>query len=1192
MHGLLKLNEGEIMKKALSFLSVLIIMILFSGCTKIPEKTDIEELIGEISDEIANQCGNGITNEGEECDFEYIRSCSSYDPETVGPIKCENCFLDFSNCQLKESCNTSKCNSKGECKAIKYLDYEIYCDCFDNRTGEHCEYCSNYFHFDFDRECISDSICTEIGCELENQECFIDGNSSKCRCKHPWTGEKCDECLSSYYYSDGECKSRYCSSGELECDKYEKCFDGNGKPECVCAGKHQDPDDCSKCLHGYDFVDYGDFCINEKEADCQHNPDAAENSFDILKKVTVTYTDENGWTEPAFCKWACPDDSYFKDNKCNLTFIGTSEYDINYPIGVDRNGVLYGSNNYEIFSISGEVSLVYSVNSTIREGRFGPGNNIYLNTGGHGIIDTEKWTHLIFENLTTSSIGNMSILKNGKVTYGNSIIEKTERIKIDADYDFYSNVVSDSSGNIINVYANGLITFHDENLNLLWNREYQNVKFWEYPVLDNSGNAYIPCCNSESMNICIIDLATGDLSDRQIVLASNCNTMTNPLPSVSIGENRDVYVLQKGVLKVFNAENTLILDTQNLYSSSRSQYTVAPVITDNGYIYFSNNYKIICINKEGEEVWTYDKHSSYPKYFIHHDEILYVFYIDNAMLKFSAPGNLKGDWPQIFHDARLSSSLATSEFIPKPPTPVLVSPENGALVNKSSVEFEWENNDKSLEHLMTIEGQNYDEIIAGPDSIYSAVLEDVQISDSIIWKVASISDEGAVSIAQSEFSRVSESEIWEFFSNKDFRQAPMTVNSEDVILAGRSDDLVLISRKDNNINVFPTDKSGYYGAATNKKGSFFGLGKDGDLLFEIKYPDYYKEILLIDVYSLTIPMISECNDQMILFYDNGGYYYMETDIYDDLVYSFYDSYVNNSSPVVNSRGEVFIDKLVSVWGNLIEDDLGLECNQQILYNEFPVCSDYSSVFTSHKNQDNSYSTVILPGRYLAVVHNGEIITHDYSSSKCFLYAGTPSQEEWRTIATLDCSTNLSKLLVSSDGTFFTFFNKNIVEIRENEGVVRNERISNTNILDIALTEEGRLFVMTENKIMEIKHNADGANPYEWSQNRGNAGRTGSVKSDTCNIHAQITLLEPVYSSQSIPKRPLFKWDAFDPEGDALKYDFEIHSDSDLIYSENDITDKFFQLPVDLEWGKRYYWSIVAKDGESGNNFAKASFLRK
>lgn len=1181
-----------IKQTAVFFLTVLI---LIAGCAKAPEKTDIEEIARdiyqEIADKIAENCGNGEIDSGEECDFKGFGKCSTYDAELVGQLECYNCKVSTSLCQQKEECDLN-CSGNGSCAENTYNNNEAFCKCYGNMSGTNCEKCKDEFHFDLDGTCISDGSCTETGCENEKEECVIVAGQAACQCKSPWTGEDCKECLNDYYYSEGECKSRYCSSGELECSGYEKCYDGNGKPECVCAGKYQDPNDCSKCLPDYDFINYGDFCINEKEVNCRHNPDAAENSIDIAKNYTIVYTDETGWSEPEYCEWECPENSYLKDNKCNLTLIETVPYNIKYPVGVDKKGVLYGCNYNEIFSISGEVSLVYSVNNQIWAGRFGPGNNIYLNTGGHGIIDTENWTHMIFKNLTTSAAGNMSVLKNGKITYGNSVIEKTERVKIDADYNFESSVVSDASGNIVNVYRNGSITVHDENLNLIWDRKYENTVFWEYPALDKKGNVYIPCCNSASMNICIIDIATGDLSDRQIVLDSKCETSSHLLPSVSIGENGEVYVLQKGVLKVFNAENTLILNTQTLHASSYSQYTVAPVITDNGYIYFSNNNRIICIDKDGEEIWKYDKVADYPTYFIHHDEVLYVFYQNNNMLKFSAPGNLKGDWPQIFHDARLSNSLAEAEFIPKPPTPVLVSPENGELVNKGSVEFEWENNDKSLEHLMTIEGRNYDEITAGPDSIYSAVLEDVQISDSIIWKAAAISDEGAVSIAQSEFSRVSESEIWEFYSTKDFREAPITVNSDDFILAARSDDLVLISRKDNSINIFTADVLGYYGAAANKKGSFFGLGKERGLLFEIKSPKYYEEILLRDSYELTVPLISECNDQMISFYDWSGSYYMKTDIYDDLVPSFSDPHVNNNYPVVNSRGEVFIDKLVSVWGNLINDDLGLECDNQILYNEFPVCSDYGSVFTSYKNQDNIYSTVILPGRYLDVVHNGEIITHDYSSAKCFLYAGTPSQEEWRTIATWNCSNYMLKFAVSSDGTFFTFSKKNIIEIRENEGVVRNEQISSTDILDIALTEEGRLFVMTENKIMEIKHDADGANPYEWSQYRGNAGRTGSVKSDNCNIHAQITLLEPINSSQLIPKRPLFKWDAFDPEGNVLKYDFKIYSGSDLIYSENDITDKFFQLPVDLEWGKGYNWSIVAKDGESGNNVETAYFVRE
>jgi len=420
-------------------LFVFITVLFFtSGCAKAPEKTGIEELASEISGEVeaerAEKCGDGVKDEWEECDFEGFGKCSSYDIELIGQLQCYNCKVSTSLCLKKEKCDLSHCSGNGACIESLYSNYEVFCQCYENKTGNSCEKCKDEFHFDLDGTCISDGSCTNIGCELEKEVCVISNGRAKCQCKYPWTGEECKECLSNYYYSDGECKSKRCSSGELECGEYEMCFDGNGKPECVCAGKYQDPNDCSKCLPDYDFINYGDFCINEKEVNCRHNPDAAENSIDIAKNYTVTYTDANGWTEPAYCKWTCPENSYFKDNKCNLTLIETAPYIIKYPIGIDKNGVLYGCNYNEIFSISGKTSLLYSVGDQIWAGRFGPGNNIYLNMGGHGIIDTENWTDMIFKNLTTSAAGNMSILKNGKVTYGNSIIEKTERIKIDADY--------------------------------------------------------------------------------------------------------------------------------------------------------------------------------------------------------------------------------------------------------------------------------------------------------------------------------------------------------------------------------------------------------------------------------------------------------------------------------------------------------------------------------------------------------------------------------------------------------------------------------------------------------------------------------------------------------------------------------------------------------------------------------------
>ena len=629
MHGLLKLNEGEIMKKALSFLSVLIIMILFSGCTKIPEKTDIEELIGEISDEIANQCGNGITNEGEECDFEYIRSCSSYDPETVGPIKCENCFLDFSNCQLKESCNTSKCNSKGECKAIKYLDYEIYCDCFDNRTGEHCEYCSNYFHFDFDRECISDSICTEIGCELENQECFIDGNSSKCRCKHPWTGEKCDECIDEYFKKDNSCVTDNCSL--IKCFDYEKCDNSSGVALCVCISDTQDPNDCSKCLYGYDWDSSSpERCINKKTVNCipPNFRKLPENAEVITSTHELYYTPESGWTNAPECEWQCKEGYVLYKNSCTNPLL-KKVYDAGVPFGIDKNGYLITGNEYgEIyfFSNNQEPNLLANTGLKFVRGLIGGDGNIYFGTSwtGRGVFDTDSHK-FIYLNVGTNK-DNMSILQNGAVVFGSDYLDFPVFKEIDQNNpNQRAATVSDEQGNILTVFHNGTVIFNDKDWNLIWEKQFDNYFFGDYPVLDKKGHAYLPYCTSNESNagVITIELSDGSIAKSQIDFTEgNCNESFTP--AISIGNNDKKYVVYRGVLRIYDENNILLTDTKNINIDDYSWgINVPPVITDKNEIFFGYNKYVFCVNELGELNWK--KIVDYSiNTIIHYDNRLFV----------------------------------------------------------------------------------------------------------------------------------------------------------------------------------------------------------------------------------------------------------------------------------------------------------------------------------------------------------------------------------------------------------------------------------------------------------------------------------------------------------------------------------------------------------------------------------------
>ena len=309
------------MRKNLLLHAIIVVIFLFSGCAKAPEEIGIEEFLEEV--EIEN-CGNGNLDQLEECDFKGMKSCSEYRPDYIGAAFCKGCEIYYLNCRKKDICSEEKCKGKGECKDSEVNEHKIYCECYDNRAGLTCEEgCEEGFHFDFDDSCIPDNLCTQVGCERQNEECVILNAHAVCKCKHPWIGEECEDCSDDYYYFDGECKSKYCSSGELDCGEYEKCFDGNGKPECVCAGRNQNPDDCSECLPDYVWYKEGyidaKVCINETKVYCKHNDILPENSKEIKNKVTITYTDETGWSEPEYCEWKCNEGYYLENGKCVKT---------------------------------------------------------------------------------------------------------------------------------------------------------------------------------------------------------------------------------------------------------------------------------------------------------------------------------------------------------------------------------------------------------------------------------------------------------------------------------------------------------------------------------------------------------------------------------------------------------------------------------------------------------------------------------------------------------------------------------------------------------------------------------------------------------------------------------------------------------------------------------------------------------
>lgn len=162
-------------------------------------------------------------------------------------------------------------------------------------------------------------------------------------------GDKCDAGL--------QCISGFCVSidkGKLgaECEKHTDCDTGLHCQDGFCAADEKeiacnaeieapangtlDPtakvtvtydretstwtaaDDCPwTCNDGYTKSSDETSCITAKQVDCAHNPDAPENSVDIIVSVTIESSDGGAtWTDPALCDWECDDDFALEQGAC------------------------------------------------------------------------------------------------------------------------------------------------------------------------------------------------------------------------------------------------------------------------------------------------------------------------------------------------------------------------------------------------------------------------------------------------------------------------------------------------------------------------------------------------------------------------------------------------------------------------------------------------------------------------------------------------------------------------------------------------------------------------------------------------------------------------------------------------------------------------------------------------------------
>ena len=89
----------------------------------------------------------------------------------------------------------------------------------------------------------------------------------------------------------------------------------------------------------------------------------------------------------------------------------------------------------------------------------------------------------------------------------------------------------------------------------------------------------------------------------------------------------------------------------------------------------------------------------------------------------------------------------------------------------------------------------------------------------------------------------------------------------------------------------------------------------------------------------------------------------------------------------------------------------------------------------------------------------------------------------------------------------------------------------------------------------------------------------------------VTLLSPTDKSNGIDIVPTFTWEATDPDGKSLTYDFYIGPDSTgLVKEASNLTSAEFTLTnYSLEKDNTYYWCVYANNGQVRVKSAQWSF---
>ena len=1187
------------MKKALSFLLVLIIMILFSGCTKIPEKTDIEKningIISELEEEKAAKCGDGKKDEWEECDFSGAYSCHSYFPDLIGPYYCNNCKHDLSKCEKEDECASNNCTVNAMCVESENF-YIIKCKCIEPYKGPDCHECISGFHNDFDGTCINDEICSLIGCQNEKKECRISTKGyAECICIYPYLGENCEKCEYGYYYDNGICKESSCMG--VECAEYEICdYDRNGTPKCFCKSENQNPNDCSQCKPGYcwDETKNDYYCVSEMRRQCLPNTSKPENSYDVYEYDWVDCINYK-WDTPE-CQWECLDDYYKIDNECRLAtilneipeFVLVSPSKEGKIIMISPDGKLY---NY----VDDKVVYVHKLPVEFINGaRVLPDGNYYLEYADNssssspwGAIMTPDGKEIIKYELNKNKYAVTTFSKGGRIFRGNNELTFPYNFKLynTESCDDVSITLSDKILNTYTVCKNGMIFSLDSQLQLKWEKDFSSVRIHaQFAALGNE-KLIVPfeTTTTNEKGFYVINNNTGDF---QTIWLPYINTDTHyDDTSIAINDNYIVVDTGKANLYFYNEDYNIVKEGK---CGLGTDFT--PVLLDNGTIaIFNQDYQwVILRNSELEELWRRKTDASHMN-FIDGKVFTYAIYGNGSV--FSVPGKSEGVWPQYLHDSRLSGSLSDISFTGTPKAPELISPANNSIITEDTVTFLWsiDESDPDVDYTLLLrDPKGFDKVVAGPQKGLTSFTMSSNEVNTYEWKVVSRNSSGSLNVSSPSTVIFKGRSNWVFESENEIEKSfPVVAQNGDIAIQYKKYHIGVVD-KDGNLKStqhFSTIGANN-GVAMNEGFLFTDIGA-----FE----------RFIDNTWIRYETNSSGMGQIVKHHSGRAFSNGYSSIYRVHVFEnetdFELGYINEklySNAVISRDGIVVSNAVTDYYGELSPIPIGIIPlmiqNSKLLYIDRKEMRRYLKNY-SLLTWDNESGIEV---EDVLVFHNGEYYGLLYSDGICSIAAYQFGETAFsREVYSWSCDGRITEMAVSAEGVFFLPDGNEVVAIKEENGELWRTKIGGEKAHSITLTENGDLYAISGKRLISLESGSLGADPLEWSQFRANAQRTACEPAETYNLMPSLKLLSPVKNTVITEDSFTFSWESTDPENESLTFDFNLgimeNSKKKVIYSVEDLTEKFHEVIGQLPEKTTVYWKVTAKDASGTYNVKESVF---